>query len=132
MTARALLFLTLLPALSACQDTQARAQNEALTRRVAALEAQVRALKTAQAQDAPPAGFEAKVSAQNCANDLARVLETYRENSIDRRYPQAAQLSLPDTCNGQRVNWVALSAHAFTFTVNDPGGQELARQSGGG
>ncbi|WP_309570666.1 hypothetical protein [Deinococcus sp.] len=131
MTPRSLLLLTLLPLLSGCQDTQARAQNGALTHRVAALEAQVRALKAAQVQDAPPAGFEARVSAQNCANDLARALEIYRENSIDQRYPTAAQLALPDTCTGQRVNWAALSARAFTFTVTDGGGQELARQSGG-
>ncbi|GHF59683.1 type II secretory pathway pseudopilin PulG [Deinococcus metalli] len=130
MSVRALLPLLLMPALGACQDTQARVQNEALTRRVAALEAQVQVLKAAQARASTPDGLEAQLSAQNCANDLTRALETYRENSIDGRYPTPAELDLPDTCTGQRVNWQALTAHAYTFSISGDGGRELARQSG--
>ena len=131
MSVRPLLLLALLPLLSACQDTQARAENEALTRRVAALEAQVQAMKATQTQaDAPVP--EAQLSAQNCANDLTRTLETYRENSIDGRYPTPAQLDLPDTCESQRVNWLRLDSGRYTFTVTGDSGQELARQSGGG
>ncbi|MFD1732369.1 hypothetical protein ACFSC4_16825 [Deinococcus malanensis] len=47
-----LLALVLTPVLSGCQDQEARAQNEALTRRVAALEAQVRILR--DREQAPP------------------------------------------------------------------------------
>ncbi|MFC3833817.1 MULTISPECIES: hypothetical protein [Deinococcus] len=131
MSVRPLLLLALLPLLSACQDTQARAENEALTRRVAALETQVQALKAAQVEVAAP-DLEAQLSAQNCANDLTRALETYRENSIDGRYPAPAQLDLPETCGSQRVNWLRLDAAHYTFTVTGDRGQELARQSGGG
>ena len=119
-----------MPALGACQDTQARAQNEVLTRRVAALEAQVQALKAAQARADMQGSLEAQLSAQNCANDLTRALETYRENSIDGRYPTPAELNFPDTCASQRVNWRTLTSHAYTFTISGDGGQELARQSG--
>ena len=123
--------LLLLPALTACQDSQVRAQNAELTRRVAALEAQVQGLRVAQAGTNSAATSEARLSAQNCANDLARSLETYRENSIDRRYPAPAQLEVPDTCGAQRINWIRLSARAYTFTIGDPAGQPLARQSSG-
>lgn len=119
--------------LTACQDQQARTQNQELQKRVAALEAEVQALKAAQASAPQPedsAAFEAKAAAQNCANDLARTLETFRELSIDHRYPTPAQLETPDSCAGQRVNWLKLEAQAYTFAVSDTAGQELARQSG--
>ena len=45
-------------------------------RRVAALETQVQALKAAQVQSDTQGGLEAQLSAQNCANDLTRALET--------------------------------------------------------
>lgn len=126
-----LLPVLLLPVLTACQDTQARAQNAELTRRVAALEAQLQGLRAAQARRDPATIPEAQLSAQNCANDLTRALETYRENSIDRRYPAPAQLEVPDTCAAQRINWLSLSARAYTFTISGPQGQPLARQSSG-
>ncbi|MFD1732370.1 hypothetical protein ACFSC4_16830 [Deinococcus malanensis] len=68
-----------------------------------------------------------RAAAQNCANDLTRTLETYREGSIDRRYPAAPELVLPDACMEQRVNWVALEAQTYTFTITGDEGQELAR-----
>ncbi|WP_229780783.1 hypothetical protein [Deinococcus malanensis] len=126
-----LLALVLTPVLSGCQDQEARAQNEALTRRVAALEAQVRILR--DREQAPPASAQdartvtLRAAAQNCANDLTRTLETYREGSIDRRYPAAPELVLPDACMEQRVNWVALEAQTYTFTITGDEGQELAR-----
>ena len=126
-----LLLLLLIPVLSACQDSQVRAQNAELTRRVAALEAQVQGLRVAQAGTNSAATSEARLSAQNCANDLARSLETYRENSIDRRYPAPAQLEVPDTCGAQRINWISLSAGSYTFTISGVDGQQLARQSSG-
>lgn len=125
--------LLLAPLLSSCQDQQARAQNEALARRVAALEVQVRKLQNRE-QILPTASPNARAvtlraAAQNCANDLTRTLETYREGSIDRRYPAAAELVLPDACMEQQVNWAALDAQSYTFTITGNGGQELARAS---
>lgn len=125
--------LLLAPVLGGCQDQQARAQNEALGRRVAALEAQVRTLQNRE-QPTPAAAPNARAvtlraAAQNCANDLTRTLETYREGSIDRRYPAPAELVLPDACMGQRVNWTALDAQSYTFTITGNDGQELARAS---
>ncbi|MFC4427704.1 hypothetical protein [Deinococcus navajonensis] len=127
-----LLTLLLALLLAGCQDQEARARNEALTRRVTALEAQVRSLQGRQAQASTPDAHEVtlRAAAQNCANDLTRTLETFRESSIDRRYPPASQLVLPDACTEQRVNWLALEAQAYTFTVTDENGQELARASG--
>lgn len=125
--------LLCLPLLTACRDEQARQQNTELTRRVAALEAQVRALKAAQGRDSVnvnPAAFEAKAAAQNCANALTLALETFRQDSLDRRYPPGQRLALPDACAGQQVNWLKLQAQAYTFTITDDTGQELARQSG--
>ena len=131
VTLRLLPLLCLFPVLTACQDGQVRAHNAELNRRVAALEAQVQALETAQARADVPAPSEAQLSAQNCANDLTRALETYRENSIDRRYPAPAQLEVPVTCGAQRINWVSLSARSYVFTIGDPAGRPLARQSSG-
>ncbi|MFC4638964.1 hypothetical protein [Deinococcus hohokamensis] len=131
MTRPALLTL-LLALLTGCQDQEARAQNEALTRRVAALEAQVRRLEGQQVRSATPdpGAVTLRAAAQNCANDLTRTLETFRESSIDRRYPPASQLVLPDACTEQHVNWQELEAQTYTFTVTDENGQELARASG--
>lgn len=128
-----LLVLLLAPVLGGCQDQQARAQSEALTRRVAALEAQVRTLQSRE--QGPPAtapnarAVTLRAAAQNCANDLTRTLETYREGSIDRRYPRAAELVLPDACMEQRVNWVNLDAQGYTFAITGDQGQVLARAS---
>ncbi len=134
MIRRACVLLLLVPLLGGCQDREARAQNAELTRRVEALERQLSA-----AQAARPAGVPAdaarvttNAAAQNCANNLTRELETFRQNSLDRAYPTAAQLDLPDACVDHRVNWIARSAGAYTFSVTDPTGRELARQSSQG
>lgn len=130
---RAAPMLLLLPLLAGCQDVQARQENAELTRRVAALETQVRTLKAAQTDTALPddaAAFEAKAAAQNCANALTRALETFRQDSIDRRYPTQAQLEVPDACQGQRVGWLTLRPQEYTFVVSSETGAELARQTG--
>lgn len=133
---RALPLLLLLPlALSACQDREARAQNAELSRRVAALERQVSALKlqlkAGPVPDTNAQSVTMQAAAQNCANDLTRTLELYRQDSIERRYPTQAELTLPDACAEQRVRWVQLEPQAYTFTLLGAAGQELARQSNG-
>ncbi|WP_343758016.1 hypothetical protein [Deinococcus depolymerans] len=130
MIRRALLLLLLAPLLGGCQDREARAQNADLTRRVEALERQLSAVQATQQSGLPTdAGrVTARAAAQNCANSLTRTLETYRQNSLDRRYPAPAQLEVPDACVDQRVNWLTRSADAYTFTVTDAAGRELARQ----
>lgn len=126
--------LLLVPLLAGCQDRQARAEQATLTRRVAALEAEVRELR-AQGDDLSPtlpqaSAATARAAAGNCATALARALEAYRSGSLDSRYPARTQLDLPDACAGQRVEWVSLDAQRYTFRVLSAQGQELARQSG--
>lgn len=119
--------------LCGCQDREARAQNAALQARVTELEAQVRAMQAEQ-ETALPADAQSvteRAAGQNCANALTRTLEVFREDSLDDRYPSAAQVQLPAECVDLRVNWVARSERAYTFTVTDDSGRELARQSGG-
>ncbi|MFC6661703.1 hypothetical protein [Deinococcus multiflagellatus] len=94
----ALLGLPLL--LCACQDQGARAQTAALQAQVDRLQEEVRALQAAQAEQARalPTNLRQvteQAAAQNCANSLTRELESFRENSLDQRYPTAAQLVLP-------------------------------------
>ncbi len=106
-----------------------------LSARVSALEAEVGALKAARQGEgpvgAPDAGdITARAAAQNCANALTRMLETFRQDSLERRYPTPAQVELPDACMGQRVSWVTLEAQAYTFSLTDGAGQEQLRQSG--
>ncbi|UQN05101.1 hypothetical protein [Deinococcus sp. QL22] len=116
-----------------CQDRQARSENARLAARLSALEQQVKALRQAQAK-APaastPEGFMARAAAQNCANDLARTLETFRRDSIDGIYPTPARLMLPDSCIDQRVQWIRLTAQAYAFALTDEDGGVLARGSG--
>nr|WP_237427192.1 hypothetical protein [Deinococcus xianganensis] len=116
-----------------CQDREARAQNAALQARVTELEAQVRGLQAEKETALPPDAQSVTVRAagQTCANALTRTLEVFREDSLDDRYPSAAQTQLPAECVDLRVNWVARSERAYTFTVTDGSGRELARQSGG-
>ncbi len=131
MIRRACVLLLLVPLLGGCQDREARAQNAELTRRVEALERQLSA-----AQADRPAGITAdadrvvsEAAAQNCANNLTRELETFRQNSSDRIYPRPAQLALPDACIDHRVNWITRTDQAYTFSVTDTAGRELVRQS---
>ena len=119
---RACPLLLLLPlVLSACQDREARAQNAELSRRVAALERGVTALKlkveAGPVPDADAQSVTMQAAAQNCANDLTRALELYRQDSIERRYPTRAELTLPDACAEQRVRWEKLEPQAYTFTL---------------
>ncbi len=119
--------------LCACQDNQARQQNAELSRRVAALEQQVKALQEAQAH--APTVAEAgdttiRAAAQNCALGLARTLEEYRQNSEEDRYPATDDLELPQSCDGQKVKWKALKPQSYSFSVLSDSGQELAQQSG--
>lgn len=131
MKALSLLLCSVL--LCGCQDREARAENAALQARVTELEAQVRAMQGEQETALPPDAQSVTVRAagQNCANALTRTLEVFREDSLDDRYPSAAQTQLPAECVDLRVNWVARSERAYTFTVTDGAGRELARQSGG-
>mgnify|MGYP007053956159 FL=1 len=133
---RACPLLLLLPlVLSACQDREARAQNAELSRRVAALERGVTALKlkveAGPVPDVDAQSVTMQAAAQNCANDLTRALELYRQDSIERRYPTRAELTLPDACAEQRVRWEKLEPQAYTFTLLGAAGQELTRQSNG-
>ncbi|WP_221090024.1 hypothetical protein [Deinococcus aquaedulcis] len=136
MTRPLLLALLGLPLLlCACQDQGARAQTAALQARVDRLEEQLRTLQQAQANQASALPTDvrqvtAQAAAQNCANSLTRELESFRENSLDQRYPTAAQLVLPPACADQRVNWLSRSPQTYTFTITDRDGRELARQSG--
>lgn len=132
----ALLPLALCLALTACHDQQARQQNADLTRRVAALEAEVKALKAAQANaiNAPTVlevgSATTRAAAQNCAFDLARNLEDYHQSSLQNRYPTRTELTLPDSCTDQYVKWEKLTASAYAFSVQNAAGEEMARQSG--
>ncbi|GAA5502848.1 hypothetical protein Dxin01_02595 [Deinococcus xinjiangensis] len=119
--------------LCACQDTAAREQNAALAQRVAALEAKVQALEAAQPHAptiAQAANATALAAAQNCAVELSRTLETYKQSSTDHRYPAQNQLDMPDACTAQNVQWQSLKAKAYAFSVNTQDGQELASGSG--
>lgn len=131
--ARFLPFL-LVPLLAGCQDWQARADQEALSRRVTALEAEVRELRGRGAVLSPTLSkaseATARAAAGNCATALARALETYRSGSVETRYPTRSQLGQPDACAGQQVEWTALEAQSYVFRVLSAQGQELARQSG--
>lgn len=127
----ALLSLSVL--LCACQDQEARRQNAELSAKVAALEQKVAALEQAQAH--APTVTEAdnattRAAAQNCAIELSRTLETFKQNSLDHRYPSHQALEMPDSCSHQNVHWQNLSGRAYAFTVNTDDGQELARQTG--
>ncbi|WP_291430920.1 hypothetical protein [Deinococcus sp.] len=126
--------LILILLLTACQDREARAQNADLTRRVETLERQLNAVQTVQQKDPlTDAGrVTTRAAAQNCANSLTRELETFRQNSIDRLYPTAAQLDLPGACVDLRVNWLRQDTARYTFTVTDGQGRELARQTSQG
>lgn len=121
--------------MSACQDREARAQNAELSRRVAALEREFTALtlqlKAGPVPDADAQSVTIQAAAQNCANDLTRALELYRQDSLERCYPTRAELTLPDACAEQRVRWVQLEPQAYTFTLLGAAGQELARQRSG-
>ncbi|MDB5045170.1 MAG: hypothetical protein JWQ08_1220 [Deinococcus sp.] len=126
-------FFLLSLGLVGCQDGQARSENVRLAARISALEQQVGRLQQAQAKApavAAPAEFMARAAAQNCANDLSRTLETFRQDSIDGVYPAPSRLMLPDSCGGQTIQWVRLTGKAYAFTLVDEGGAELARASG--
>lgn len=130
------LLLLLLPA---CQHQAAQpgasqngaSQNAALEARVQALEAEVKALKAAQS-----GGFTLNsarqvardAAAQHCAVELARSLEQYRQDSLQGRYPQRAEVNVPDACMSQRVVWRQLTPHAYRFEVHDASGKALASQ----
>ncbi|UBV42679.1 hypothetical protein LAJ19_00065 [Deinococcus taeanensis] len=124
---KVLRLLLCLPLLSACQDPQARRDTAALQARVATLETQLRTMQAAPPSDART--VTASAAAQNCANSLTRSLETFRQNSLDDRYPTPAELQLPTECVDLHVNWVQRSNRAYTFTVADERNRELARQS---
>ena len=123
---RAAPLLLLAAVLCGCQDREARAENARLGERVTRLEAQVEALRQERrAQDPAQAGqVVLRAAAQNCANDLARFLETTRQDG--GAYPPARLVTLPDSCVDLRVNWRRLSADVYAFDVADRGGQTLA------
>lgn len=126
--------LPLLALLCACQDQQARTRNAELERRVTALEARVQRLEGRGAEAGPsPAGaaaVTARASAQNCAAELSRALETFRRVSLEGRYPTERELNLPPACEGEELRWEKRTAQAYAFTVRGEGEEVLARQSG--
>ncbi|MGX9687992.1 hypothetical protein ACTQ9L_12735 [Deinococcus wulumuqiensis] len=130
------LWLLLPLLLTACQDREARAQNAELSRRVAALEAEVQALRKDRASPpalTPPAdaaAVTARAAARNCATQLARTLEDYRRGSLEGRYPGAAEVSLPPPCQNQTVRWQTRTAQAYAFSVVGEDGQVLAGGEG--
>ena len=126
--------LLLLPALlCACQDQQARQQNAVLERRVAALEAEVKALK---AERPHTLSVEAvtdvtvQAAAQNCAVELSRTLEQYKQDSLEHRYPSRSEMEFPDACASQNVKWVELKNQAYDFQVLGKDGKPLAGEKG--
>ncbi|RJF72872.1 hypothetical protein D3875_16295 [Deinococcus cavernae] len=133
MTPRAALLLFLPALLSACQDQQARQQNAELGRRVAALEAEVKALRAERPHtltvDAVTT-VTVRAAAQNCALELARTLEQYRQDSLEHRYPSRTEMEFPDACKNQNVNWQNLSHQAYDFQVLGQDGKPLAKQAG--
>lgn len=129
---RQLTFMILPALLCACQDQEARRQNTELLQRVNALEKRVQALEGAQAHAPTVAEADnatARAAAQNCAIELARSLETFKQNSLEHRYPAQSALTMPAPCLGQNVAWQELSPKAYQFTVNTDDGQVLAEQS---
>jgi hypothetical protein len=103
--------------LMGCQDRQARSDNARLAARVLMLEQQVTQLRQAQTEASAvgaPDGFMERAAAQNCANDLSRTLETFRQDSIDGVYPTPARLT----------------EKAYAFALVDESGAELAQGSG--
>ncbi|WP_245556513.1 hypothetical protein [Deinococcus aquatilis] len=119
--------------LMGCQDRQARSDNARLAARVLMLEQQVTQLRQAQTEASAvgaPDGFMERAAAQNCANDLSRTLETFRQDSIDGVYPTPARLNLPDSCVGQKIQWVRLTEKAYAFALVDESGAELTQGSG--
>lgn len=124
--------LLLLGCQSPALDPQTAQQIAVLSARVTALETQVAVLRAAQRDDVTASADEvtARAAAQNCAVALARVLETFRQGSVEERYPTAPQLALPSACEGQRVSWKVLQAQTYTFAVTKGDGQVLAEQSG--
>lgn len=128
-----LMSLTLPLSLCACQDNTARQENAALAQRVAALEAKIKALEAAQPHVPTVTQADnatARAVAQNCAFELSRTLETFKQSSTDHRYPARNQLDLPDACNDQNVQWKSLSAKAYAFSVTTQDGQALAEGTG--
>lgn len=124
-----LLLLPLAGLLGGCQDREARAENARLSARVAALERRLRVLDTqAQARRADSQGVVRQAAAQNCANKLARFLETTRQDG--GVYPPMRLVVLPDACVDLRVNWHRLEAKDYAFDVTDRGGEVLATGRG--
>jgi len=119
--------------LMGCQDKQARSDNARLAARVAMLEQEVNQLRQTRSEATAvgaPAEFMERAAAQNCANDLSRSLETFRQDSIDGVYPTPARLNLPESCVGQKIQWVRLTDKAYAFALVDESGAELAQGSG--
>ena len=128
---RALSCLLLAALLSGCQDREARAETARLEARVAALEAQVGALKAARPDAAPgpdPDEVVMRAAGQHCANDLARVLETHRQDA--GKYPSAREVRLPGSCLDLRVGWHTLEPETYAFGVSDVEGRPLAQGRG--
>lgn len=128
---RAAFLLVLVGLLSGCQDREARAGTARLEARVAALEAQVRALAATRpdaASGADPDEVVMRAAGQHCANDLARVLETHRRDA--GTYPAAREVLLPGSCLDLRVGWRALGPRAYAFSVSDTQGHQLAEGRG--
>ncbi|EYB68447.1 hypothetical protein DEIPH_ctg023orf0036 [Deinococcus phoenicis] len=125
--------LLLLPGLlCGCQDREARAENARLAARVTALEAQIGALaaqaRTERRTRADADSVVRQAAAQNCANDLARFLESLRQDV--GTYPAMRLVTLPDSCVDLRVNWRTLKPEAYAFDVLDKGGEVLATGRG--
>lgn len=133
MSPRAALLLALPALLCACQDNQARQQNAQLAQRVAALEAEVKALQAARPNALTVntvTDVTVQASAQNCAVELARTLEQYKQYSLEHRYPTRTEMEFPDACKNQNVDWQKLSHQAYDFRVLGRDGKPLAEQAG--
>lgn len=133
MSPRAALLLALPALLCACQDNQARQQNAQLAQRVAALEAEVKALQAARPNALTVntvTDVTVQAAAQNCAVELARTLEQYRQDSLEHRYPTRTEMEFPDACKNQNVDWQKLSHQAYDFRVLGRDGKPLAEQAG--
>lgn len=133
MSSRAALLLALPALLCACQDTQARQQNAQLEKRVAALEAEVKALKEAKPNAftvSAVTNVAVQAAAQSCAVELARTLELYRQDSLQHRYPGRTEMEFPEACKNQNVKWQELKNQAYHFQVLGGDGQLLAEQKG--
>ena len=133
---KSVLLLSLLLMLTACSRPDASAEQaarmQALDARITTLEAQVAALKRAQAarpldaQVGNPQQATARAAALYCAGLLASSLEEYRQDNA--RYPGMNAVVLPSACQGFRVAWTRLEKGHYRFQVSGQAGGVLASE----